>query len=110
MSVSTRTGPDTGSGRRTLPIEVRFVIDGEVVEEREVTVPAEERMNATHSEEEIASSSADPPADQGGEDDPAVDQGDDEDGSPFGPILGGGLTALALLLLVGVYWWRRSGS
>jgi hypothetical protein len=32
------------------PADVRFVIDGEVVEEREVVVPAETRMNATHSE------------------------------------------------------------
>jgi hypothetical protein len=32
------------------PANVRFVIDGEVVEEREVVVPVEERKTVTHSE------------------------------------------------------------
>jgi PKD repeat protein len=31
-------------------VDVRFVINGDVVEERDVVVPAEERINATHSE------------------------------------------------------------
>ncbi|MFB6250067.1 MAG: hypothetical protein ABEI27_00005, partial [Halobellus sp.] len=31
-------------------VDVRFVINGEVVEQREVVVPAEQRINATHSE------------------------------------------------------------
>lgn len=57
---------------------------------------------------EVASSSADPPA-VVDEDESAVDQGDDEDGSSLGPVLVIGLVALALLLLVGIYWRRRSG-
>jgi hypothetical protein len=31
-------------------VDVRFVVNGEVVEQREVLIPAEERINATHSE------------------------------------------------------------
>ncbi|WP_136689387.1 GLUG motif-containing protein [Halorhabdus amylolytica] len=134
-------------------VDVRFVIDGEVAEERAVTVPAEERLNATYTEivetagthevaanvgtetedggfvrtfdftigtveldqdgTEIASSSADLPwldaqdESAAGESDDAVADDSDDGSGILHLIVGIGIVALVVVVLVGAYVRRR---